>query len=229
MGNMFDFQEPSDTEVLSDAALLELCLAESENVSVTAVERRLRDCTEENLSRLRRLRERAERTVSKIRLPSGIFVGQQDRANAYRTACEALLFLEPLWAETADGLVALFGVETSLCNVRNAHLRLDALLLEYVDRKTAEQDCARKLKRELEEQGRRAETLSSAILNQREALQRLSETVSSDFASRISKIADMEHDGAYCDPVGALRLFAELRDAVGDTERLVGAYLKGEG
>lgn len=223
----FDFTEPSEWEKISDTALLELYRSEIENASVTNVRDALRKHTADGMSCLQKLRARAERTTMLIRLPSNIFVGQQDRADAYRTVCEALIFFEPLWSELYAVFVALSNMEASLQSIEAAVQRAEALSETYAKRRTVEQIRVCGMKSKLKKQSGCLKTCKTEFLKNRDVLQRVCFVIASDFAERVSKIADMEHDGASCDPQGAVRLFAQLRDAVGDAERSIGTLLKG--
>lgn len=223
----FDFTEPSEWETLSDTALLELCRGELENASVTDVSGLIRMHTADGMSCLQKLRERAERTTTLIRLPSSIFVGQQDRADAYRTVCEALVFLEPLWSELYAVFVAFSDLEVSLQSIESALQRAEALAETYAKRQTAEQNRVRETEMKIKKRSACLKNCKTEFLKNRDVLRRVCFEIASDFAERVSKIADMEHDGAFCDPQGAVRLFAELRDAAGNAERSIGTVLKG--
>ena len=225
----FDFKEPSDSEALSDAALLELCRGKFEGILAADVMRVLRERAADVRSCLQKLRECAVRTASAIRLPSNIFVGSQDRADAYATVCEALILSEPLWSELYVAFAAFSGMETSLQQARAACRMAESCLQAYSERETAEDDRVRAIKRGLQKKIKCVNSFEAKFLKTRDGLQRFCFGIASDFSERVSKIADMEHDGAFCDPAGAVRLFNQLCDAVGGAERLMEALLEGEG
>lgn len=206
-------------QTLSDEDLLRVCRDALDAASVARMARALRSHTASAASRLRALRECVVRESSKIRLPMHIFVDQRDRRDAYRVICGMLVSLEHLWGALRESFVALSRLETSLDTARAAQQRLAALLEETDRREMSDRETVFELEKNLRKQRDQTERLAADFLKKRDVLHRFCVKTGADFSDRVSKIADLENEGAACDPQGAVRLCAELCNAIVATEQ----------
>ena len=214
----FDFREVSSLCALSDGELLEVCNEVLDTVSVKDAAKKLQTISDEVVSHLRDLRQRIERESAKIPIPTRIFVDQQERLLAYRTVCELLVFTEPIWQALREGWVRLSVLEGDLVSSREAQGRLTVLLEAAKQRKGIDRATVRSMKQRAQRRAAQADALFRDFLKEREVLQYLCGRIEADFLTRMSKIADFEHEGAACEPSGCVRLCAELCLVISSTE-----------
>ncbi|MBQ2734943.1 MAG: hypothetical protein IJF33_03845 [Clostridia bacterium] len=154
--------------------------------------------------------------ATQIPLPKGFFVGDAERAPAYRTVCRLFGVLEARVQKlrlsslmlsqknarlakqkrNADRVkLALWEIEQAAKNLRQVHV------IEAVEGFRAE----------LTQTQKNTAKLFAAVEKAEQALMTLCSSTLPDFCTRMYTAADMDHNGAACNPAAAVRLCSELR------------------
>ena len=157
--------------------------------------------------------------AARIPQPRGFFVGTEERAPAYREICRLLELLDKRMQALHLLLLRLLRLRTRTAEILDARFDTEMLFCEIIaaaqrngDGETEAQATALRTAWE----GRVAD--GAALLEVLDTVeQRLSELCMRTlpaFYERTLSLADMEHEGAACDPVALASLCGELRAAM---------------
>ena len=155
-------------------------------------------------------------------LPRGFFVGEVERKPAYETACRALGKLEREHGDLRAAFLHLMrfleGLENATrdSTVADLYLREASLAAGRLGDACAQEIIAA-LGTDLNGQIGKNGVLREKGRGLCEALQTLCTARIPTFCDRILVLVDMEREGEKCDPVGLVRLYGELREAIRKT------------
>lgn len=154
--------------------------------------------------------------VSRIPIPKGFFVGEAERVPAYDTVCRLLGNLEARMQKLQVLGFDLSKIQAWLFKQRRNADRVELALWEIgCAAKNMEQTqvtaALEGFRKRLTEARFAAAELREAVERADQALLTLSSSTIPDFCTRTYAAADMEHDGAACNPAAAASLCGELR------------------
>lgn len=153
---------------------------------------------------------------AQIPLPKGFFVGEDERKATYRAVCRLLGVLEVRVRKIRTLSLTLSQILASLAKQQKDTVRAEMLLWEVGQAaKSMTDDPTRQavdaMRQDLTHTKRKASELLAALKGTEQSLRTLCSTTLSDFCTRMYAFADMEHDGAACNPASVARLCGELR------------------
>ena len=203
----------------SAAAVLSVLSDAVEACSVRSFEKDLTDSENAFAQILHDFRDDVVRISERIPLPRGFFVGDAERIPAFAQVCRLLSLSEvhaselrtlsmrvSLLAETLNEQKRTQNHATLLC------CEIGAAAKNNGD--TATQRTVAALAKELDEHAEHTARVQVRFLKIKEKITHFCVRILPDFCNRMVTEADMEHEGASCNPASAARLCGEVRAAI---------------
>ena len=156
-------------------------------------------------------------------LPRGFFVGADERKPAYAVACRTVGVIERVRNDLSTSFSRLIRFSQALENAtcKSASADLYVREADLAARRIGDACALEKialLRATLNRQIAQNEGFHQKATDAFEKLRRLlGAQILGAFCGRILVLADMEHEGERCEPVGLVRLYGELREAIENT------------
>lgn len=199
--------------------VLSVLLQAVEAASVKDAEKRLAEAEAEAREALTAVLQAIDHAAAHMPRPRGFFVGDAERQPTYAASCRLLLQLEGQAGRLSGVYLCLCELLRRLSEVVAASEKAELLLFEVgraAERNGDGETCQRGalLVGQCRSQKQLAERLHASAREQTERLRRLCQELFPAFCNQSRVMADLEHEGAKCDPIGMLRLCGELRVAI---------------
>lgn len=209
----FVFDNEDAFSKLSVSELTDVAIAMLEKGTLQALTRGKREAVDHALRLLGELLKLSKQPSTVIPPPRGIFVTDSERKVAYESTCRLLTVMEP----TVRHARMAFGTFLELEEQCTRLTHTCTLVIHALERATDESEEAHVTLKQLHRRFSATQTRGKRLLAQCHALYRLYSGYCADtlhrFAVRVHTAADMENNGAACDPHALLRLLEELRAA----------------